>query len=544
MTARSALPGTDRTTRRTPNLAHALTQTARRTPDATAVVRGNLRWTWSELETRVDALAVALQANGIGPGSVVLTHSPNTADLLTVMYASWRVGAVWAPTNFRSDPLDVAYLAQLTSPSVFICHADFADHAASVPVQTTWVLDDLEPASATIEAPPFGDAYIHELVERNRGRTPRAHRPRADEHVWYFFTSGSTGKPKAAVLTHDQMQFVIANHLCDVIPDVRDTDATLVITPLSHGSGIFVTMHVARGARIVLTPGGKFDPDQAWELVETERISTIFTVPTVLMRLVRDESIRRFDVSSLRYVIYSGAPISGRDLRIAIERLGAVLVQNYGLGEVTANITVLPPRAHVLSEVSGAVPPAGYERTGMQVSIQDAEGNEVPAHVRGEICVCGPAVFAGYLGNPTANAKAFRDGWFRTGDLGYLDERGMLYIVGRDSDMYISGGSNVDPRDVEEKVLKHPEIEQVGVVGVPDPEWGEVGYAVCVIRPDARTDPDELVSWCRSNIPRYKAPKKIVVVDALPTTAYGKVTKHLLRELLIDINEWPQPEPS
>ena len=534
----TALPGTDRRTRRTANLANALTLTTQRVPDAIAVVHGNLRWSWREFDARVDALAVALQDRGIGAGSVVLTHSPNTADLLTVMYATWRAGAVWAPTNFRSDPNDVEYLARLCSPSIVICHVKYERHAAAVADRPIWVLAGTQSLTGV---PPFGQAYVHQLIEGNINRRPVAHRPRADEHVWYFFTSGSTGKPKAAVLTHDQMQFVIANHLSDVIPGLTETDGTLVITPLSHGSGIFVTMHVARGARIVLSSEQRFAPAEAFALIEAEKLTTVFTVPTVLMRLVRDDSLARFDVSTLRYVIYSGAPIAGPDLQLAIDRLGAVLVQNYGLGEVTANITVLPRAAHDIDHLGDGVPPAGYARTGMQISIQDDNGREVPPGVLGEICVCGPAVFAGYLDNPAANAKAFRDGWFRTGDLGYLDECGMLYITGRDSDMYISGGSNIDPREVEEKLLKHPDIEQVGVVGVPDPEWGEVGYAVCVTRSASIVDTSQLMAWSRTNIPRYKVPRKFVLVDALPTSGYGKVTKHLLRELLKTMDQWPKP---
>ncbi len=174
----------------------------------------------------------------------------------------------------------------------------------------------------------------------------------------------------------------------------------------------------------------------------------------------------------------------------------------------------------------------------MTISIRDSDGRRVPAGQRGEICVVGPAVFAGYLDNDEANAKAFRDGWFRTGDLGVLDERGLLYITGRASDMYISGGSNIDPREVEEKILAHPYVRAVGVVGAPDPDWGEVGYAVAVVDPGLTTD--ELLAWCRENMARYKVPKVVHVVDELPTTAYGKVTTPVLRELLQAAGEWPE----
>jgi acyl-CoA synthetase (AMP-forming)/AMP-acid ligase II len=533
-----SLPGTDRVTRRTPNLANALARTAVRTPEGTAVVFRDLRWTWAEFDRRVDALAAALQRAGVRPGSVVLTHSPNCPDLLTVMYAVWRVGAVWAPTNFRLDPDDVAGLARHVEPALFVCHRDFPAHAAALPDVPTWWLGDDPEAGST-----RGDDVARSVAE-NDGLRPVAYAPRVDDPVWLFFTSGSSGTPKAAVLTHDQMQFVVTSHLCDLMPDLRADDGTLVVAPLSHGAGIHVTTHVARGARIVLLPERRLDPETAWRLVEQERVSTMFTVPTILNRLAQDDAAGRYDHSSLRYLIYAGAPITAKDLGRDLEALGPVLVQYYGLGEVTGNITVLPTWMHDSPPAPGEIPPAGIERTGMQISIQDEDGNELPPGERGEICVCGPAVFAGYYANETANAMAFRDGWFRTGDLGYLDERGMLYITGRDSDMYISGGSNIDPREVEEKVLKHPDVAAAGVVGVPDEQWGEVGYAVCVPRAGSAPDPASIEEWCRSNMPGYKAPRRVVLVDELPTSGYGKVTKTLLRALLEERGEWPMTATS
>ncbi|WP_408899725.1 AMP-binding protein (plasmid) [Nocardioides sp. R1-1] len=536
MTVTSALrslPGLDRSTRRTPNLAAALQQTARRTPHRPAVVFRDLRWTWGELDRRVDALAAALRGAGVAPGQVVLTHSPNCPDLLTVMYAVWRAGAVWAPTNYRLDPDDVAGLARHTQPVLFVCHRDYADHAAALAGVPVWWLGD-DPSRHA------GPADVEQLIEAHADQRPERYDPRCDDPAWLFFTSGSSGSPKAAVLTHDQMQFVVTNHLADLMPDLRAEDGTLVVAPLSHGAGIHVTMHVARGARIVLLPDRRLDPAVAWSLVEKERVSTMFTVPTILNRLAQHPAAAAFDRSSLRYVIYAGAPITAKDLARDLEALGPVLVQYYGLGEVTGNITVWPPWMHCAPE-PGSSPTAGYERTGMQVSIQDSAGNEVDDGERGEICVCGPAVFAGYLNNDEANQKAFRAGWFRTGDIGYMDETGMLFITGRDSEMYISGGSNIDPREVEEKVLKHPDIEQVAVVGVPDAEWGEVGYAVCVLRRGAASTVPDLVEWCALNMPRYKAPRRVIVVSELPTSGYGKVTKVLLKQLLEELGEWPTP---
>jgi acyl-CoA synthetase (AMP-forming)/AMP-acid ligase II len=221
------------------------------------------------------------------------------------------------------------------------------------------------------------------------------------------------------------------------------------------------------------------------------------------------------------------------DQKTALEKLGSVLVQYFGLGEVTGNITVLPPSCHRLDDGPDArIGTCGFQRTGMQIQVQDDAGEEVMPGETGEICVIGPAVFAGYYNDPEANRKAFRDGWFRTGDLGYMDENGFLYITGRSSDMYISGGSNIYPREIEEKILIHPDISEVAVLGIPDPVWGEVGIAICVIRPDATVDEADLRQWLEGKIARYKMPKRFLFWDTMPKSAYGKIAKKMIREEL------------
>jgi len=265
--------------------------------------------------------------------------------------------------------------------------------------------------------------------------------------------------------------------------------------------------------------------------------------------LVEHPSVDAHDHSSLRYVIYAGAPMYREDQKRALAKLGKVLVQYFGLGEVTGNITVLPPALHEPEDMPGLkIGTCGYERTGMQVSIQSEDGRELAPGETGEICVCGPAVFAGYYSNPEANAKAFRDGWFRTGDLGHLDEEGFLYITGRASDMYISGGSNVYPREIEEKLLAHPAIAEVAIVGVPDETWGEVGVAVCVLRPEASLNEPELLAWMDGKVARYKLPKRVFFWDALPKSAYGKITKKNIRAELeargcLTIEQQLEPSP-
>jgi fatty-acyl-CoA synthase len=517
-----------RMSRRVMNLAYMLTQNARRHGPRAGFVWGDKSWTWREIDTQVSALAAALAARGITKGDRILVHSKNGDEMFFSMFAAFRLGAVWVPTNFRLMPDEVVYLAQASGAKGFLCHGDSPEHASAVTggaLQFTWRIG---------REGAFGEATVAEAIAANAGATIENVAVEHDDPCWFFFTSGTTGRSKAAVLTHGQMGFVVTNHLADLTPGTTEQDASLVVAPLSHGAGVHQLMQAARGARTVLLPAEKFDIDEAFRLIEAHRVSNLFTVPTILKMMVEHPAVDKYDHSSLRHVIYAGAPMYREDQKTALNKLGKVIVQYFGLGEVTGNITVLPPALHDPEDGPHArIGTCGFERTGMQVSIQGDCGRELKPFETGEICVIGPAVFAGYYDNPEANTKAFRDGWFRTGDLGHMDEEGFIYITGRASDMYISGGSNIYPREIEEKILTHPAVGEVAVLGVPDPFWGEVGVAVCVAREGVSAVSEvELAAFLAPKVPRYKMPKRFFFWEALPKSGYGKVPKRLIRDEL------------
>ena len=506
------------------NLSHFLTESARRHPDDIALVWGASRWTWAEVEARAAAFAAALRDRyGLCKGDRLLVQSANCNQMFEAAFACWKLGCVWVPANFRQTPEEVAWLARSSGAKGLLAGAQFAEHIAACASDVAFAVtiggqggDDYD----TLLSAHAGVAVVPVAVER-------------DDPAWFFFTSGTTGKPKAAVLTHGQLAFVVTNHLCDLMPGTGPADASLVVAPLSHGAGIHQLVQVARGVRTILPQGARFDPAEIWALVERWRVTNIFTVPTIVKLLVEHEAVQAHDHSSLRYVIYAGAPMYRADQKRALEMLGPVLVQYFGLGEVTGNITVLPPAHHSADDDAMRIGTCGFARTGMQVQIQDDAGREVAAGETGEIAVIGPAVFAGYHDNPEANAKSFRDGWFLTGDLGHMDDQGFVYLTGRASDMYISGGSNIHPREIEEKILLHPAISETAVLGVPDPTWGEVGCAVCVARGPDRPEPAALLDWLGTRLPRYKVPRQIVFWDEMPKSAYGKITKKSIRAELL-----------
>jgi fatty-acyl-CoA synthase len=522
--------GLARMSNRVMNLAYMLTQNARRHGERAGFIWAERRFSWREIEAKVNALAAALAARGIAKGDRILVHSKNCDEMFWSMFAAFRLGAVWVPTNFRLMPDEVAYLATASGAKAFLCHGEFPDHAAAVKAASstlafTWRIGD---------SGAFGDGTVAKAIADYADRKVEDAKVDYNDPCWFFFTSGTTGRSKAAVLTHGQMAFVVTNHLADLMPGTTERDASLVVAPLSHGAGVHQLVQTARGVPTILLPTEKFDIAEAYRLIETHRVTNIFTVPTILKMLVEHPAVDKFDHSSLRYIIYAGAPMYREDQKAALRKLGGVLVQYFGLGEVTGNITVLPPGLHDPEDGPHArIGTCGFERTGMQVSIQDDNGRELKPFETGEICVIGPAVFAGYYDNPEANAKAFRDGWFRTGDLGHVDEEGFVYITGRASDMYISGGSNIYPREVEEKILTHPAVGEVAVLGVPDPFWGEVGVAVCVAREGAKPVSEaELAAFLAPKVPRYKMPKRFFFWDALPKSGYGKVPKRMVRDEL------------
>jgi acyl-CoA synthetase (AMP-forming)/AMP-acid ligase II len=523
-------PGLTRTT----NLGHLLTQAARRFPDRPALIRGEEVTSWAALDARVDAAVRGLRRLGVGKGDRILVHMRNGVAMVETMFAAFKLGAVWVPTNVRLTPPEVAYLAASSRAVVMVTEPDFVSHIAAA--------REASPALAhvLVTGPAGGaEATWDALVASGAAAddTPREAAVDRDDPLWFFYTSGTTGRPKAAVLTHGQMGFVVTNHLADLLPGTTEQDVSLVVAPLSHGAGIHLLTQVARGAASVLLAGEKLDPEEAWGLVARHRVTNMFTVPTILKRLVEHEAVARHDHASLRHVIYAGAPMYREDQRRALATLGKVIVQYFGLGEVTGNITVLPPSWHSEDDALMPVGSCGFPRTAMEVAVLGADGEELPPGETGEIVTRGPAVFAGYFENDEANAKAFAGGWFHTGDLGHLDARGLLHITGRQSDMYISGGANVYPREIEEALLTLPGIAEAAVVGVEDRDWGEAGIAVVVPVPGVTLEPATILAALKGKLSRYKHPRRVVVWQELPKSGYGKVPKSLVRQQLIERGE-------
>ena len=512
------------------NLGRLLSDTARLYPERDALVQGNQRWTWRALDDRVNACAQGLQ-DLAGKGDRLLLLSTNSPPMFETMWATFKAGLVLVPCNFRLTPPEIAYISGNSGARIMVYGAGYQDHVEAA-IQESAALEHI----IAFEDPRPGELGFEDLVSDNSSAPCREADVGYDDLAWLFYTSGTTGRSKGAMLSHGMMSFVANNMLADLMPGVTAADASLVVAPLSHGAGAHVPPNVARGAKTVLLGSAKFDAEEVWRLVEEHRISNMFTVPTIVKMMVEHPAVDHYDHTSLRHVVYAGAPMYREDQRRALEKLGPVLVQYYGMGEVPGTIAYLPTHMHTADDNDPMARPGtcGVARTGMQVAIRGDDGHVLEAGEQGEICVRGPAVLRGYYENDEANAKSFKDGWFHTGDLGTVDGEGFIYLTGRASDMYISGGTNVYPRETEEVLLTHPAVSEVAIVGVPDPKWGESGVAVIVAKVGAQPTAEELAAFLDGRVARYKHPRLFFFWDEIPKSAYGKVPKRLVKSELYE----------
>ena len=470
----------------TSNLANLLFSTAQRHSGCPGLVRGDRIWSWAELADRVRRAAAALAARGIVKGDRVLVHATNGNALFETMWATWTLGAVWVPTNVRLTPAEVAYLAESAKAAVHIVGAAFPEHAMAAA--------QANPALRLSIAIGEGTLTWDDLAAGSVGREIPADVDR-DDPCWLFYTSGTTGRPKAGVLTHGQMAFVTLSHLCDLMPGTTERDVSLVVAPLSHGAGIHAVTQVARGAASVLLESEALDCAEAWRLIERHRVTNMFTVPTILTMLTRDAA---WTAVTIPRCAMSSTParrcsVPTSSTRCANWATSSCSILALARSPATSPCCRRTCTRWTMSRISLSAPAARRAPAWRSRSLGPMARGWAPGET-GEIGVRGPAVFLGYADNPEANAQAFRHGWFHTGDLGHLDERGFLFITGRASDMYISGGSNVYPREIEELLMLNPAVAEACVVGMPHPKWGETGVAVLVPRDGAPIDTAALMA--------------------------------------------------
>ena len=499
------------------NIAIWLQRSARVHADRSAIAHGDQVWaSYTEFAARAARTAAWLQAQGVGTGDRVALFMHNHPAYLPLLWGIWWAGAVAVPVNAKLHAREVAWIIGHSGSRVAFSDAELGGELAqAVPVAECRVVT----AHGFLDA--FGGA-IGEPVARGD-----------DDPAWLFYTSGTTGRPKGVTLCARQLRWCSLAYLASVQP-VEAGDVMLHPAPMSHGGGMYHLPYVLQGGLNVVPASGGFDGHECLDLAARWQRASFFAAPTMVRRLVLAARERRHPAEGLETVVYGGGPMYLADIEEALDVMGPHFAQIYGQGECPMSISVLPravinDRRHPrwrnrLASVGGA-------QSMVELRIADADGRLVAPGESGEILVRGDVVMAGYWNDPEASARAVRESWLLTGDVGRLDEDGFLYLIDRSKDMVISGGSNIYPREVEEVLLTHPSLAEVSVIGRPDAEWGEVVVAYVVQDPQAEAASAALLdAHCLTQLARFKRPKYYRFVPELPKNNYGKVLKTALRE--------------
>ena len=475
------------------------------------------RWHRSgELYERSCRVAAGLSELGVVAGDRVVVTMANCPEVGITYQALWRAGAVVTPATFLLSAEELARLIVDSGATAVVTTPELLPKvlsAVSGPSVVRAVITVGEAASGALTMAELEQAEPGAIVERED-----------DDLAALLYTGGTTGRAKGVMLSHANLHF--SGAAAQQSSHVPGVNRTLVTLPLSHSYGLLVTiggMHSPELGIAVLLRW--FDPAAFLELIQEHRLQQSAVVPSMLQILL-SQPLERYDLSSLRYLTSGGAPLAWELAEQFTRRVPTVSVrQGYGLTETAALVSTNPAGAERPGSVGLPVP-------GTDVKIVDPEGEEVPTGEIGEITCRSPAVMRGYWQAPEATAQALRDGWLMTGDIGYRDADGYLFIVDRKKDLIIRGGFNVYPRDVEDALLEHPEIELAGVVGRPDTDRGEEVVAFVSLRSGSQSTPEELVGWAREHIGGYKYPREVHIVDAVPLTPVGKIDRKALRSSL------------
>jgi acyl-CoA synthetase (AMP-forming)/AMP-acid ligase II len=510
------------------NAAELLTTTATSYPDQVAWIwepePGTTRSrTYGETNRRADALARALGDLGVGRGDRVALYMYNRPEAMESFFAVLKLGAAAVPLNPRFTAEEIDYHVNDAGARVVITGTEVVDVVAKV-------RDRLTSAEHVICVGAGDDDVVDfEALVAGHDGWFEAVDVDDDELAWLAYTSGTTGRAKGAMLSHGNLVACALGALADTMR-LEVGDVALHAASLTHGSGYNALAYTMKGcAQVLLSPLG-FEVEKFLDFVARYKVNALFTVPTMIKMVIDHPATAGADLSSLRWVMYGGAPMYVEDLKKALDLMGPVFVQIYGQTESPMTGTLLRPEEHRLDEPwAGRLGSCGRARSGMGVRILGEDDRPVPTGEMGEICLRGATVMRGYWNRPDATAETLRGGWLHTGDIGKMDERGYVYILDRTRDMVISGGLNVYPREVEEVLLTHPAVSEVCVFGVPDGKWGEALKAHVVLAPGRTATAAEVIAFAGEHMAGYKKPKTVDFVDEIPKTTYGKPDKKAVR---------------
>ncbi|HEY1836696.1 MAG TPA: fatty acid--CoA ligase [Rhizomicrobium sp.] len=504
---------------------------ARVRPDSVAMIDRGRITTYGAWDTRCSRVGNGLAALDVGAGSRVAVIDQNSDRYFDVVFGAAKIGAVLVSVNWRLAPPEIVYILNDARAQVVFVGEKFIGLLKPI-------LDELKFLRHVIVMDGSGNGWpaFDEWIAQQSDRDP-AYRGDPRDSVVQMYTSGTTGNPKgvqlshASLYAHDRNRTLRTDEFDEQMAwnDWGADDVSLVTMPTFHISGTgWGIVGLYNGARsIILT---QFDPAEVLEVIARERVSKLVLVPAAIQQLLQHPHCRSTDFSAIKYLLYGASPIPLDLLREAVATFKCGFVQLYGMTETAGAVTFLPAEDH---DVSGTtrMRSAGRPFTGVRIEVRDADGQILPAGAEGEIWICSESSMNGYWNMPDATAATMLPGnWVRTGDAGYVDSDGYVYVQDRVKDMIVSGGENIYPAEVESAIYGHPSVAEVAVIAVPDNKWGEAVKAVIVLKPGCKPDANSIAEFTRTRIAGYKLPKSIDFVEALPRNATGKVLKRELRK--------------
>ena len=494
--------------------------------DTPAMIDSDGRWTYGELLERVQKTAGALQGLGVGAGDMVSNLMLNSHWYLELMFGAIWAGGILVPLNTRLATPELIFQMNDCKTKVLVVDDAF------VPMLEAFEgkLDSVEHIlyCGDGDVPP-GCGSFREL-QAQAGPVPDAGRG-DDDLMGIFYTGGTTGRAKGVMISHDNAIANSVNGLIGLGYDHEDT--YLHAAPMFHladaGTTWIITMC---GGCHAFIPA--FAPEATLRAIQDYKVTRIILVPTMVNMVINHPSVNEYDLSSLKTIVYGASPIPIAVLEKAMGMIGCDFIQGYGMSESSQLVTLLPPEDHrhpADSPLRERLKSCGKAITLTEVEVRDDNDQEVPRGEAGEICFKGPNVMQGYLNMPDATAEALKDGWMHSGDIGYMDEHGYIYLVDRSKDMIVSGGENVYSVEVEAAIYTHPAVLEAAAIGIPHAEWGEAVHAVVVLKPGQTASEDEIIKHCKELIAGFKCPKSIDFHEGeLPKSGAGKILKRDLRE--------------
>ena len=496
------------------NLGSILQANANEQPDAPVMRASGETISYGELDRAARGVATCLHERGIVPGSKIALLVPNVPEFTIAYFGALYAGATVVPINVLAAAPEVSYFLEDSGASLLIVHPLFeqAGREGAAPLGVPVVLATSEPEGETLGALAAG-APID---------VPHPTSPQDTAVILY--TSGTTGKPKGAELTHSNLLLNCAVVVPKLMPPSDEGHRALATLPLFHSFGQTVIQNgmIASGGSFTLLP--RFSPEDAFELIERDRLTIFAGVPTMYFALLHHRGDRAHDVSTLQACLTGGAPMPVEVLSAFEEKFNVEILEGFGLSETSPiasfNVPSKPRKA-------GSI---GYPVWGVEMAILDENDEPLPDGERGEICIRGHNIMKGYLGRPDATKETLKNGWFHSGDIGYRDEDGCYWIVDRKKDMILRGGFNVYPREVEEVLYEHEDVVEAAVIGVPHESHGEEVKAVVALGEGAGVSADELRDFCKDRLAAYKYPRIVEIIPELPKGPTGKILKRELRD--------------